>query len=361
MKVDERGFEDAITASLVEQGGYRVCKWGTKPEWAADFDRARGLDMAELFGLIEETQPKAWERLVAVHGGTDGARQQFADRLAKQIDERGTVDVLRHGVNDHGIEVRLAFFKPAHGLTPALTTLYFANRLTVTRQLPFDAARRARPSGAAAALLRLAHRAHGLLARLAGDAVEDQDPVEMVDLVLDHARDEPVGLDLQLLSRLVHGADANACRALDLDVDPRQAQASLHARLELLAAPLHDGVHERSQRILLVGLEDEHAMEHTHLVGGEADAERVVHQLAHPRHLRAQPLVEALDGQRARAQHRVAELAHMAQGGVAAGARLGIELRDGGGVLEGLYLDVVILGDGDRQLFDLRALGRHRS
>jgi type I restriction enzyme R subunit len=140
MKVSERGFEDAITGSLVAHGGYRVCKWGTKPEWAADFDRVRGLDTAELFGFIEETQPKDWERLVAVHAGQDGARQQFADRLAKQLDERGTVDVLRHGVNDHGIEVRLAFFKPAHGLTPELTERYLANHLTVTRQLPFDAA-----------------------------------------------------------------------------------------------------------------------------------------------------------------------------------------------------------------------------
>ena len=139
MKPDERGFEDAITASLVEAGGYRVCKWGTKPEWAADFDRARGLDTAELFAFIAETQPKAWERLVAVHGGPDGARTQFGDRLAKQLDERGAVDVLRHGVNDHGIEVRLAFFKPAHGLTPELTERYLANRLTVTRQLPYEA------------------------------------------------------------------------------------------------------------------------------------------------------------------------------------------------------------------------------
>jgi type I restriction enzyme R subunit len=140
MTVSERGFEEAITASLVEQGGYRVCKWGTKPEWSADFDRVRGLDTAELFAFLAETQPKVCERLVAVHGGEAGAHQQFADRLAKQIDERGTVDVLRHGVNDHGIEVRLAFFKPAHGLTPELTERYLANRLTVTRQLAYEPA-----------------------------------------------------------------------------------------------------------------------------------------------------------------------------------------------------------------------------
>ncbi len=140
MKPDERGFEDAITDSLVSDRGYRACKWGARPEWSADFDRARGLDVAELFAFLAETQPKAWERLIAVHGGPDGARTQFADRLAKQIDERGTVDVLRHGVNDHGIEIHLAFFKPAHGLTPELTERYLANRLTVTRQLPYDPA-----------------------------------------------------------------------------------------------------------------------------------------------------------------------------------------------------------------------------
>jgi type I restriction enzyme R subunit len=138
VKVDERGFEDAITASLVEHGGYRVCKRGTATEWAADFDRARGLDTAELLAFIAETQPKAWERMVAVHGGEAGVRTHFVDRLAKQLDERGTVDVLRHGLSDHGIEVRLAYFRPAHGLTPELVALYGANRLTVTRQLPYD-------------------------------------------------------------------------------------------------------------------------------------------------------------------------------------------------------------------------------
>jgi type I restriction enzyme R subunit len=99
----------------------------------------RGLDTAELFVFLAATQPQAWERLVGVHGGAEGAHAQFTDRLSRQLDERGAVDVLRHGVSDHGIEIRLAFFKPAHGLAPALTALFDANRLTVTRQLPYDA------------------------------------------------------------------------------------------------------------------------------------------------------------------------------------------------------------------------------
>jgi type I restriction enzyme R subunit len=41
------------------------------------------------------------------------ARAQFADRVVKELDARGTVDVLRHGVVDLGVRLELAFFKPA--------------------------------------------------------------------------------------------------------------------------------------------------------------------------------------------------------------------------------------------------------
>ncbi len=52
------------------------------------------------------------------------AETKFVKRLAAEIDKRGTVDVLRHGVIDHGVKIRLAFFKPAHGLTPELIERY---------------------------------------------------------------------------------------------------------------------------------------------------------------------------------------------------------------------------------------------
>ena len=66
------------------------------------------------------------------------ARQRFVQRLAQQIDERGTVDVIRHGVRDQNVEIRLSYRKPAFGVAPELVAHYDANRLTVTRQLPFD-------------------------------------------------------------------------------------------------------------------------------------------------------------------------------------------------------------------------------
>ena len=75
-----------------------------------------------------------------IRGGDDAAAEaKLLDRVGSEIDERGTVDVLRHGVEDHGVTIRLAYFKPAHGLTPELDERYDANRLTVIRQLPYEA------------------------------------------------------------------------------------------------------------------------------------------------------------------------------------------------------------------------------
>jgi type I restriction enzyme, R subunit len=137
--VSEKLLEDEITAHLVAVGGYRACKVGTDPQVRQYFDAQMGFDTAELFAFIEVTQGAEWAKLVRAHGGEeDRARQRFAQRLAQQIDERGTVDVLRHGVRDQNVEIRLSYRKPAFDVAPELVAHYDANRLTVTRQLPFD-------------------------------------------------------------------------------------------------------------------------------------------------------------------------------------------------------------------------------
>lgn len=129
----EQAFEDAIEQWLLERGGY------TK-SLSDDFDRSLGLDTKQFFAFVEETQLDQLDRLAqrAYGGDVVRAKSGFADRLARELDRRGTVDVLRRGVTDHGIEIRLAYFKPAHGLTPELVERFNANRLTVTRQLAYE-------------------------------------------------------------------------------------------------------------------------------------------------------------------------------------------------------------------------------
>ena len=138
----EAGFEDAICASLVGAGGYLgPVKVGRAHDAVQDLDPASGIDTAELFAFIGATQADEWEKVRKSHSTPDEAQRAFKDRLAKELDKRGTVDVLRHGITYAGhekAEIRLAYFRPASGLNPALEQRYQANRLTVMRQVPYQ-------------------------------------------------------------------------------------------------------------------------------------------------------------------------------------------------------------------------------
>jgi type I restriction enzyme, R subunit len=129
VKANERAFEDAIEASLVEHGGYGSGS-------PSSFDSALGLDPLGVLDFIRSTQERQVAQLELRYGG-GGAEAGLLKRLASEIDERGTLDVLRNGVEDQGVKFRLAFFKSAHGLTPELEQRYEANRLTVVRQLAY--------------------------------------------------------------------------------------------------------------------------------------------------------------------------------------------------------------------------------
>ncbi len=128
----EEAFEASVEAALLASGWLKGAAGFFRPEI--------GLDTAEVFTFIGATQGGAWAEVIKRHGGDAGvAQEKFLARLASETDKRGTLDVLRHGVVDHGVTVRLAYFRPAHGLTPELVERYQANRLTVMRQLRYEA------------------------------------------------------------------------------------------------------------------------------------------------------------------------------------------------------------------------------
>lgn len=137
----EWAFESAICESLVTSGGYTAVKVGNAADRDNDFSADLALDTAELFSFIGATQPEEWEKVRKSHSSPDEAPRAFATRLAKELDSRGTVDVLRHGIVYAGhekAEIRLAYFRPASGLNADLDAKYQANRLTATRQLSYE-------------------------------------------------------------------------------------------------------------------------------------------------------------------------------------------------------------------------------
>jgi type I restriction enzyme R subunit len=95
----EISFEDEICNHLAAHD------WFYEAGSASLYDRARALYRPDLIAWIETTQPKAWETLTETHGmAVEGV---LLDRIRKQLDDRGTLDVLRHGVDIIGLKASL--------------------------------------------------------------------------------------------------------------------------------------------------------------------------------------------------------------------------------------------------------------
>lgn len=72
MTPDEAAFETHIAAWLADHGGYTGWKLGTQ---STDFDAGRGLDTAELFAFIEDTQPDEWAKVLKTQAGNPAAAE----------------------------------------------------------------------------------------------------------------------------------------------------------------------------------------------------------------------------------------------------------------------------------------------
>src|SRR5262245_21443699 len=79
----------------------------------AKYDRARALFPEDLLAWVETTQPKEWDAIVKNHGAN--ASDTLVNRLRDSLNQRGTLHVLRHGIEMLGLrkEVSFAEFKPA--------------------------------------------------------------------------------------------------------------------------------------------------------------------------------------------------------------------------------------------------------
>jgi type I restriction enzyme R subunit len=128
----EINFEDEVCDHLAANG------WLYAKDDAKTYDRARALFPADVVAWVQAVQPKAWEALTKNHGSK--AEETLLDRLRAQLDQRGTLDVLRNGIELLGVKeaVKLAQFKPALGMNTDILARYQANRLRVVRQVRYS-------------------------------------------------------------------------------------------------------------------------------------------------------------------------------------------------------------------------------
>lgn len=125
----ENTFETALVQSLTEQGGYTE---GHSPDYSPDL----GMFTNEVIRFLKESQPKRWEKIASIHGAD--VENRVIHRLIKELDLRGSLDVLRNGFVDYGVRFQMAFFPPASGLNPDAVDLYNKNNLKVYRQIYYS-------------------------------------------------------------------------------------------------------------------------------------------------------------------------------------------------------------------------------
>ncbi len=125
----ENTFETALVKTLIEQGDYTE---GNSPDYSPEL----GMFKYEVIKFLQESQPKRWEKISAIHGAD--ADNRVIQRLYKELDLRGSLDVLRNGFVDYGVRFQMAFFQPASGLNPDAVDLYHKNNLKVYRQIYYS-------------------------------------------------------------------------------------------------------------------------------------------------------------------------------------------------------------------------------
>lgn len=128
----EISFEGEICGYLAALG------WLYAEGDATLYDRARALFPSDVMAWVKTTQPIAWQTLAKNHGAS--AEGMLLDRIRKQLDDRGALDVLRHGIELIGLRqpVVLAQFKPALAMNADILARYAANRLRVVRQVHYS-------------------------------------------------------------------------------------------------------------------------------------------------------------------------------------------------------------------------------
>jgi type I restriction enzyme R subunit len=128
----EINFENEICQYLASHG------WLYAEGDANLYDKTRAIFPADVLAWVKETQKEALEVLVKNHG--EKAEETILSRLRDQINQRGTLDVLRNGIELLGLKkpLKITEFKPALAINDDILTRYKANRLRAVRQVRYS-------------------------------------------------------------------------------------------------------------------------------------------------------------------------------------------------------------------------------
>ncbi len=122
---EETKFEESIAHELTSAGGY----FSGSPE---EYDAGLALFPGEVVAFVQRSQPNFWKWFSSFN--KEKSEAVLLESLAKELESKGMLTVLRAGFKCFGRTVRAAYFAPNTGMNPDALKLYEQNRLTITRQ-----------------------------------------------------------------------------------------------------------------------------------------------------------------------------------------------------------------------------------
>jgi len=134
----EAQFQRDIIDALVAQG------WlvGT----ASGYDRRTALYTEDFLGYFKDAWPERWGKFAKAN--PNNPDEVLVQKLVRELEQSGTLDVLRHGFKLPAVKVELCSFQPDHGMNPDTLKRYQCNRLRVVPEVSYSPhAREAGSSG----------------------------------------------------------------------------------------------------------------------------------------------------------------------------------------------------------------------
>lgn len=124
----EHQFQQDIITAMTAQG------WLTGP--ASGYDRTTALYTEDFLGYFKDAWPERWEKFAKAN--PNKPEDVLVQKLVRELEQSGTLDVLRHGFKLPGVKVETCSFKPDHGMNPDTLRRYQCNRLRVVPEVSYS-------------------------------------------------------------------------------------------------------------------------------------------------------------------------------------------------------------------------------
>lgn len=128
INTSEKQFETDIEAAFLKNGYRQISP--------TLYDAENAVFPEIMKEFISVTQPKEWARYEKFYG--DRSMEKLIRRFNDAVEARGVLDVIKNGIEDMGIKLKLCYFRPESSLNQELINLYRKNILGITRQFKYS-------------------------------------------------------------------------------------------------------------------------------------------------------------------------------------------------------------------------------